>query len=171
MITIMTGQKSVPNQSNKHNAMISEDDLHRVIRIPNARRLKAVQLVMVKPQHFGLDRWEPHFTLPDKWMKKIYRKDSYIDTDCPSPDCSENITEEQRKMLNDYVTKNVLRDGKASVQTRLRPQATVDKLVDFMFNDEQRSKKQSKRPSKIDPLPKSHPLQPPDPDDDLMDLV
>lgn len=71
---------------------------------PQVPYFKNVSLTMLKPQQFGLDQWERYFTIPDKWMRKIYKDEVYFDTDLPRKEDPETLTREQKNIIYDWLT-------------------------------------------------------------------
>lgn len=64
--------------------------------------LKHIELRRLQPQHFGYQRWHKGMVIPDTWMKKIYKKDIYRDTDIPER-MPEEITNEQKRLLKEFL--------------------------------------------------------------------
>lgn len=62
--------------------------------------LKHIELRRLQPQHFGYQKWHKGMIIPDTWMKKIYKKDIYRDTDVPERR-PEEITIEQKRLLKE----------------------------------------------------------------------
>lgn len=98
--------------------------------------MKHVELVRQLPQHFSLERWQSSFTIPDHWMKRIYKNERYRDTDDEASFSSEpeKLSKKQKKILRDYVSKRRLQDG-ADRPNGLRQQAPDDNLRDTLHND------------------------------------
>lgn len=119
--------------------MISQEDcvdLFEEIRGGELPYMKHVELVKHLPQHFSLERWQSSFTIPDQWMKKIYKNERYKDTDDEASFSSEpeKLSKEQRKILRDYVSKRRLQDAPDHT-SGLRQQAPEDNLRDILHND------------------------------------
>lgn len=68
--------------------------------------LKAVELIIIKPQILGLDKWKTQMTIPNSMMKLIYKNLVYKDTDLPEPD-EETFSKSQLRLIDDTVQKAI----------------------------------------------------------------
>lgn len=133
-------------------AYVRLEDLHSFPLTPDLPFLKRIELENLKPSHFGLERWEPNFTIPDRWMRKIYKKEIYRDTDLPKPE-PERLAPWQLSILNEYVRKQ--REESESLQPATttskrsrkaaRENLPKDELLDQLrrFSNKQESLKQN----------------------------
>jgi hypothetical protein len=84
------------------NERVPQDELISLDHLHNLPYLKHIELTKYSPRHFGLEKWTRLFVIPDQWMRRIYRREVWRDTELPEPS-PEQITKEQKRILYEWL--------------------------------------------------------------------
>lgn len=145
----------------EHRAKISPEDCVQLDNVDDLPYLKHIELSKLTPRHFGLERWSSSVNLTDGWMRKIYKRNIWKDTDFPEPE-EETISPEQKKILNDWVKREAKRlnyETRSDYVKNLRShkpldydlKEVLDKFDNPKHSEEFQSKSDPKGPEKSVP--------------------
>lgn len=106
----------------------------------NLPYLKSIDLIKLAPKHLGLNDWKPNISLPDSWMRKIYRYDHLSDDSDASIDSTpEELNSYQKKVLYDHLTQIYAQERSLPTRRNHQAQPTRDclrELLDESLGDE-----------------------------------
>lgn len=115
----MSLNRSMKENLNPDVHYVRPEELEPFHRMANLPHLKRVDVVMCEPTDFELKNWKSLFTVPDAWMRRIYKNEIYHDSDDPR-ETTERLSYWQLKLLNDYVNQN-RREEERKLKHRIKP--------------------------------------------------